>query len=383
MKKILVMGNGDSVFIKDFIRQYSTRQCVVDLISLGTEEPIKGVRYQSNCTVSSDYKIFNQAQLYKALLLSMKKMDDDYDCIVIHYISFAFALHIRKIKKSSKRIVAVVWGSDFYRIHGKFKIFLQNMIYSYSTRIVFTNIETLNRFSSVKKGVYTKKLTVARFGLPVLDEIDKLNKTLNYNEWCTDFRVPSKKIKIMVGYNAKLSHHQLLVIDQISELSKENIELFHLVFPLGYGNSDSKNIIESKLLEKKIKNYTILEDFYNFQDVAKLRCITDILINIQPSDQFSGSMQETLYAGNKVITGSWLPYKEIVSLGAEMVLIDKPEDVGYTISKVINNYNERNDSNLDRVKEYIHKSSSWSENLKSWDSILFDDLSNINNSYSK
>ena len=94
------MGNGDSVFIKDFIRQYSTRQCVVDLISLGTEEPIKGVRYQSNCTVSSDYKIFNQAQLYKALLLSMKKMDDDYDCIVIHYISSAFALHIRKIKNT-------------------------------------------------------------------------------------------------------------------------------------------------------------------------------------------------------------------------------------------------------------------------------------------
>ena len=367
------MGNGDSIFVKDFINQYSKSQFTIDLISLGQDVSLYGVRRQANCKISSGMRILNQIQLYFKLLKSIRKMDDDYDCIVIHYVSFSFALHIHKLQKKSKRIVVVVWGSDFYRVHSKLKIFLQDIIYKKAEKIVFTNRETLKKFNNTKNFIDTRKCFVARFGLPALEEIDILNENPNYNEWCLNFDVPLEKIKIMVGYNADLAHHQLLIIDIISDLKSEESDLFHLIFPLGYGNSNSKYLIENKLKEKNIKNYTVLEKFYGFNEVAKLRLITDILINIQPSDQFSGSMQETLYAGGSVIAGAWLPYKKIVDLGANIFLIESPSEIGEMIIKLVNNYHTKN-NHLDKVRESIRLTSSWKENLKVWDDILLNNV---------
>jgi hypothetical protein len=373
MRKILVIGNGDSIFVRDFINQYSQRDCIVDLISLGHQPLLMGVRHQRNCTVNPSFKILNQIHMYRALALSMKAMDNDYDCIVIHFVSFNLAPHIYRLKRKSKKVVAVVWGSDFYRVSSKIKIFLQDIIYANVKNIVFTNAATRDKFSSDKPFIQESKLAVARFGLPALDEIGDLLEHPAYDQWCLNFNVPTNKIKIMVGYNANPAHHQLLVIDKVCELDKEIINAIHLIFPLGYGDGGSGDLIRKKLQEKEIKNYTVLDKFYDFHEVAKLRCITDILINIQPSDQFSGSMQETLYAGGSVIAGSWLPYREIVELGACIYLIDKPEAVGEQINELVVNLDRHESSSLERVKTFIGKASSWSENIRIWDSILFDD----------
>lgn len=375
MKKILVIGNGDSIFVKDFIAQYSKREFTIDLISLGEAPQILGVRRQANCNMSERSKFLNQFQVNYAIAININKMDRDYDCVVIHYVSFNLALHINKLRKISKRLVAVVWGSDFYRVKSKLKISLQNIIYKQVDKVVFTNIETLKSFSQAKKFIDNSKLGVASFGLPTLDEIDILSKPpgpVDYDKWCESFAVPIEKIKIMVGYNASLAHNQLSVIESISIFEKETSDLFHLIFPLGYGSSDSKNIIKRKLQENSVENYTILENFYGFHEVAKLRLITDVLINIQPSDQFSGSMQETLYAGGSVIAGSWLPYKKIVDLGANVLLIDKVEEIGNTVFEVVKKFNRKENNDLDKVQGFIKKTSSWKENLKIWDCILFD-----------
>ena len=55
MKKMLVIGDGDSVFVKDFIYQYSKQGVIIDLISLGKAEKNQAVQIQKNFQFQSGF----------------------------------------------------------------------------------------------------------------------------------------------------------------------------------------------------------------------------------------------------------------------------------------------------------------------------------------
>lgn len=369
MKKILIIGNADSIFVKDFILQYAAKNYIIDLISYGFEDQIEGVRNLSLCSISQASTPFiNQLRIYKKINESLKNVDKSYDAVVIHYIFFNLAFHIDELRKKSERLIGVVWGSDFYRVTSPIKKYFQKIIYKKVNRIVFTNEITRDRFLE-SMPYLRKKLVIARFGLPVLDEIDHIRST-NYSSYCEYFDIPYTKIKVLVGYNANLLHQQLLIIEKISILPKEYLEKIHLIFPLGYGSKESKELILQALAGKKI-SYTILDKFYKFKDIAKLRVNTDILINIQPSDQFSGSMQETLYAGGWVLTGSWLPYNEMIKLTDKIQIIDNKEEVANKLKNMIDQNCFLGDEGSDNIKNFIKEASSWSSNIKKWDLALF------------
>ena len=368
---MLIIGDGDSVFVKDFIYQYNKQDVIIDLISFGTAEKHHSVRLQKNFQFKLGLSLSSIKNFFDFKNSIIDQMDNNYDVIVIHFVYFFLAPYIFKLKHKTKKIVSVVWGSDFYRVNSSLKKFLQDIVYKNSTAIVFTNPKTKEIFAKNKKHIHTK-LEVARFGLPVLDKIDNL-RDYDYIELCDNFSLPSDKIKIMVGYNANLAHEQLLVIDQVSNFKEEIIEKIHLIFPLGYGSPDSKLLIEQALTKNKNIKYTILENFYDFHEVAKLRLITDILINIQPTDQFSGSMQETLYAGGWVLTGTWLPYEMLVALEPKIILINEKIEVGDKLVLLIENNIRSSLENTEKVKKYIQQESSWENNISIWNNIVFSD----------
>lgn len=370
MKKMLVIGDGDSIFVKDFINQYYKQGVVVDLISFGKESKSDEVRVQKNfqMKLSFNFAAINNFIEFRNNVID--QMDNDYEVIVIHFVYFFLAPHVFKLKKKTKKIVAVIWGSDFYRVTSKIKIFLQNIIYKNVDHIVFTNPKTKDLFLE-KKIFINAELNVAGFGLPVLDEIDHLQRD-SYTQICSDFELPVDKIKIMVGYNANLAHQQLLVISQVINFNPDVLEKIHLVFPMGYGNKESKDLIIGALKNNNIK-YTILDKFYNFKEVAKLRLVTDVLINIQPTDQFSGSMQETLYAGGWILTGAWLPYETLTQFKPKMVLIDEKEDVGKALINLIQSNVRSSLENTALIKACIRNESSWDKNIVIWNHVLFSD----------
>ncbi|WP_426455679.1 glycosyltransferase [Acinetobacter sp. KB005] len=368
MQKMLVIGDGDSAFVKDFITQYHKRGVLVDLISYGKENNNE-VRIQKNFHVQLGLSFSSLKNFYKFRTEIIDKIDSDYDVIVIHFIYFFLAPYIFQLKHKTKRIVSVVWGSDFYRVTSIVKKFLQDIIYKKSDIIVFTNPKTKELFTKRKSYIRTQ-LAVARFGLPVLDKIDNL-ENCEKAQLCGGFNVPENKIKIAVGYNASLAHQQELIASQIVKFENDILDQIHLIFPMGYGNKENKKLIENILNENINIKYTILDKFYNFDEVAKLRKITDILINIQPTDQFSGSMQETLYAGGWILTGAWLPYEKIMELNPKMILIEEKEEVGIKLVELINANATNSLENTQNIRAFIKNESSWERNLPIWDKIVF------------
>jgi hypothetical protein len=147
MKKMLIIGNADSIFIKDFILQYAAKNYIIDLISYGFEDQIEGVRNLSLCSISQvSIPFINQLRIYKKINESLKNMDKNYDAVIIHYIFFNLAFHIDELRKKSERLIGVVWGSDFYRVTSPIKKYFQKVIYKKVNKIVFTNGITKDRF---------------------------------------------------------------------------------------------------------------------------------------------------------------------------------------------------------------------------------------------
>lgn len=370
---MLVIGDGNSIFVKDFIAQYAKNGTVVDLITTSSEN-VQGVRHQKKVTMgSSSIRVLRFFHYIFDFSKKLNDLSDEYDVVVIHFISPFLALHINQIRKLSNNLVGVVWGSDFYRVNSNLKILFQNYIYKNLDRIVFTSDETKNNFLEKKPFIDKRKMQVARFGLPVLQEIDLLitaNRDKKY-QWYMNFGLYPNKTNVLVGYNADLAHQQLQVIKLIAKLSNDTIEKIHLVFPLGYGSKETKNKLENLLSEYKNISYVILDKFYDFEEVAKLRILTDILINVQPSDQFSGSMQETLYGGGYILTGNWLPYQTLKKYKPKMEFVDSVNDVGNRLQLMLHNNSKSSLENTANIKKYISSTSSWDANIALWNKILF------------
>lgn len=371
MKKILVIGNGDSIFVKDFINQYLTNDFIIDLYSDGSQTPIEGVRKQVNYNELKSRNNFSN--LYNKISTIRKELEntnEQYDVIIIHFIHFYFFPLIKLFNLKSKKIVGVIWGSDFYKVNSFIKKNLTYVLYKNLDKILFTNELTINDFKKKYPSIDSDKLAVARFGLPTLDAIDRLDKSKSL-EWYSFFNLPLDKTIVLVGYNANLYHQQLEIIDCIQSYSDEIIDKFHLIFPLGYGSGNTKELILSALRKSNNISFTILDEFYGFEDISKLRAITDILINIQPTDQFSGSMQETLYAGGWVLTGSWLPYQNILELEPKIILIDSLDEFKEKFRTMIENDYRGSEVNTKKIRNFISEKSSWSKNIGLWNRYLF------------
>ncbi|WP_069083103.1 hypothetical protein [Pseudomonas sp. TCU-HL1] len=338
----------------------------IDLISFSCCEEVPGVESQFNCRFSAGGlgKLLFLRDLYSAL----RRTDGVYDSVVLHFVYPFMAFFLPFLRGKSRRLISVVWGSDFYR-SSFVKRVAQAMIFWASTRIVFTNPETLKDFS---RGVLRPKsrLCVARFGLPVLDQIERYQENdADRSALCGFFGLPAERKIVLVGYNSSPAQRHVDIVRELRRLDSSIRNRMHLVFHLGRGGDQLKSTLRDLLAECEIAEYTILSEFYGFSDIARLRCVTDILINVQVSDQFSGSMQETLYAGGVVVAGDWLPYQELLSFGRQICLVHSLGELPAMVEQIV--VSKASSHTSPGLKDYIAGVSSWSATMHHWDDALF------------
>jgi hypothetical protein len=89
------------------------------------------------------------------------------------------------------------------------------------------------------------------------------------------------------------------------------------------------------------------------------------MIQVQTTDQFSGAMQEHLYDGNHVITGSWLPYDLLKRKGVLFDQINHMDELPATIRRVFVNY-ATNSSLRKKNATIMHEISAWEHTIDDW-----------------
>ena len=376
---VLLLGNANSIFVRDYATQCLNAGFRVDVLSVEPHPPIAGVQQSLAAPDLTRFgAIKRQFLLYRALRQHLKKLTASgqrYDCVMLHFVHFYWALQLPLLRRLSPNFVAVVWGSDFYRVTSPFKKWLQQRIYHAARHIVFTNDATRSAFHQRYPKIATARLQHACFGLPVLSEIEQLapQRQSLRAEWCQTLGLDPSKKTVMVGYNANLAQQQLRVIAVAASLAPEILATVQWVFPLGYGSTQTQDVIRAELdkftaTAPELKA-VLLTQFLNFADAAKLRLCTDLLINIQPSDQFSGSMQESLYAGAQVLAGAWLPYEVLHGLSDQLHFVQQLDELPSALAACLGQL-EPAQAPSPALKAFIAKRSSWSHNWPLWQHLM-------------
>jgi len=339
-------------------QKYFDKLYSVSLPSVG--EPIGRIRTKLN-------HIF-----YYKVIKDIVKSLQSYDAINIHYLNPIYRHFIKLFRDKTPKLIVTIWGSDFYRVSNKTKNKLKK-VFDLCDLITFTNDSMKSDFLSYY-GDYHHKVKVCRFGLKVLDVIEEVQSNNNLEEFKDEFlskyNIDSKKKIIACGYNSSPGQQHEKIIKAIQMVNTEKLQDVVFLFPMAYGDENNRLKIEL-LLKDCAFSYKVISEYLEDKEVAMLRVVSDIMINVQTTDQFSGSMQETLYAGNVLINGGWLPYDTFKDAGAFFLEIKELSELHKKIEECIDD--------LDGLKlksknnrEVIWELSSWRKNGKEWYELYYD-----------
>lgn len=291
--------------------------------------------------------------------------------IHIHFLSPHYFFY-RKIFKNTK-VIITFWGSDLYRVPKKSKInkFLQKQIIKKADIVTVAREKMIADFHKIF-GFENKPIYLTRFPVPIDFRLIDSIKEQELQLFRKKYDIKDNDFILTLGYSSDPGKNHEYMIDEIVKVNQKFKNLF-IFLPMTYGNFEHREKIKKYCEENLIKNniqYVILENYMDKQEVAILRKVTDIMINVQNTDALSASMLESLYAENIVINGSWLNYDELVEKGVYFETIPelKPGVLSSKVEYILNNYNllkEKTKVN----KEIIYRMNNLDDIIEEWEKV--------------
>ncbi|MDH8678589.1 glycosyltransferase [Fusibacter bizertensis] len=352
--KILIACHFFSPYTRDLIEEMYNRYGIVfDVLTMD-----KKYKKEIDTEMIRDVYYYENLKSLEKVINSM----DHYDVIEIHFISTFYSAFASELRSKCNKLNLCVWGSDFYRTSNSERE-KQKILIDQADLVIFGNPDTAYDF---KNFFETKDdlLTINRFGLSVLNEIDFVNEK-DKTAFRDMFGINENDLIITCGHNASVAQNHMSIINSIIQMPKDYLKRCHFIFPLTYGAEEEyiKSIL--KHLKKTGLKYTAITNYMSKNEIAVLRKVSTIFIQLQTSDQLSGSMQEHMYGGSIVITGSWLPYSILKNEGIFFIEIDQITELGSCLSNTIDNLAEnQNLSNINR--DIIYNTSSWHVITEQW-----------------
>jgi len=261
----------------------------------------------------------------------------NYQIFHFHFCTPRNLKYLYFLPENTKSICSF-WGSDLLRATGSSNVFYVQLALQKATVITVQTRELAEILFCKYGRDFTEKTQYLPFTIStkIYDSIDKYK--LNYNkieEFKIKYKIPLDKKVIVISHNAFRENNHIKVLQELRNLPDSVKKEITLVLPLTYGQ-DQEYINElNAILIEDIKIVLIL-DYFDSDEIALLRLATDIMIQMPLSDALSGTMTEVLYAGNKVIAGSWLPYGLLRRNGIVFSEIDNFSDLTTTIEKLLN-----------------------------------------------
>lgn len=367
MKRILLVGDGNHVFVRYLVRwlkQESVDEIIIDVLStnnkIDNDNMYDSIYLPKNNTFYTNNRKINILWFNLALFFEFKKIYKQYDYINFHFIT-ADLSWLFKLKLKCTTIVSF-WGSDFYKANIKSKKIIHEII-NKANIATCTNPQMGNDIIKEFKNL-NKDIKKATFGLEPLEYLKK--NTLSPSESKNLLNIDKSKIVVSIGYNKSPNQQHIKILENIeTSLTQKQKQKIIIVLPLTYnGNLKYEEQIKSFMKDYPIENKLMFK-FMTNQEVAILLNATDIFIQLQKTDQFSGSMQEHMYANNIVITGSWLPYKILEENDVYFRTVDSLENIGKDLSYCIDNL-EKEVLQFGSNKEKIYELSGWPNVIVQW-----------------
>lgn len=378
--RLLIIGDTVSTWFVQFIEHCTREQDEIYIFDTGYQRGIYSVYNRTNIKIvefaPEDRALFGK-RFYKRKPCARKKIVEKYanmlseydpfDIINAQFVSYLGAWLACRLKNSNTKLVLSFWGSDLLR--NSFRGLYRLRKYICMTDLVtFDNLDLQERFHQVYGKIYKGKQECAYFGVSILDEIDTLHRQLTKQELREEMGIPQNCCCVAVGYNGGIPQQHIKVLESVERLPKEQKDSIYILLQMTYGGTDGykKSVIE------KIKSmnlpYKLFLEFLPEREVAKIRIVTDVYINAQTTDAFSGSVCENLYCGNAVINAEWLMYRELKDKDIHCLTFSGFDELSEILRKYL-----AGDVLIDTKgnKEKIADLRSWRECGKRWMSLLY------------
>lgn len=267
-------------------------------------------------------------------------LPQNYDILHFHFCTPKNLIYLNFLPKNQKTICSF-WGSDLLRITSASNVFYVEKALRKATKVTIQTKDLAEMlYCKYGRFLYDKTETLLfTLNREIFDAIDLLKDDSDaIAKFKQNLNIPLDKIIISVGHNAFSENNHIAILNQLKKLSEIDKNKIAVIFPLGYGRNE-RYISELEMLVDEIKDFKIikLHEFFNPRQTALLRLITDLMIQMPISDALSGAMTEVLYAGNKVIVGSWLPYGILSRNGLPLEVIENFNELPKKVSEILEN----------------------------------------------
>jgi glycosyltransferase involved in cell wall biosynthesis len=292
----------------------------------------------------------------------ISKINYRYDAVHMLFCDVGYFASRYMIRSLTNHFVISFFGSDYYA-SSPLILRLISKIVAHADAVTAANQKTALAVQQAFK-IADSKFKLCRFGLSPLDTLKQLSgKDKAAIKASLGFGL--QDLLVVCGYNASANQQHETMIEALIKIKNEIPPEVRFIFPISSNAGlERKKHIEN-LLQQSGLRYSTITAYLSDQQLAELRYVTDIMVQLQRTDQLSGSMQESLFAGSHVITGSWLPYAIFDELDVKMIKIDRVEMLGDALLKIISKgafpseYAAQNAS-------AIWQLSSWEKNINSW-----------------
>ena len=364
---ILLLGNKESVFVSNFALEIEKQGFTAHIF-----DPVRFGIYNSRGTLIRNFStppaildhIPKLGYRFKLVLIRrmLHKLRGRYRICHIHYNLKLYADIAESVKNIADKLVVSIWGSDFYRMSPSARK-AQERIYDRADLIAFLTDQTMQAFNDYYSGRYEQKTTVLRLGLKPLEYIDDIaDETPQAIK--THFGINPEATVVACGYNGTTAQNHKTIIESIQAVEPKLLEGCLFVFPMSYGEKDHMIAVEEKLRQSGLP-HKLITGFLSDVDMARLRKMTDIFINLQTTDHLSGSLLEHLYAGGIVISGRWLPYDILDKKGVFQLYVDSPAEVGEKLHEILSDLKYLK-GKTEANPSIVGDISRWSVNIVKW-----------------
>tara|TARA_B110000211_G_C14053899_1_gene542445 strand:- start:317 stop:1579 length:1263 start_codon:yes stop_codon:yes gene_type:complete len=259
----------------------------------------------------------------------------------------------------NKKVICSFWGLDLYQRWGLNTYYYISLALNRSNIITVQSLE-MKEVLLAKFGSYLReKVRVLTF--PLEKKIfNKIDKHINDFHKQIEFKksigiVDLKKTVITIGYNASANGRHIEVLHQLNTLTNSVKSKMIVVLPLTYGRDiNYLKQLENCLLELTNIDVYKIESYMSWDDIALLKIISDITIQVPFNDALSSAILEVLYAKNIVLAGDWLPYRVYERNNINYEKADSINSLNINLKPILENielYKERNKMNPEYIKK--------------------------------
>lgn len=345
--KVLIAGYTYSVHTYNFIKENLLKLNVDKIVIWGTCLEIEDKEARDN--YDSFYKDNNISVVqmeqsnpdrYFELVKGYKEIEKFgiFDVCHVHYLGNGNVTKALLVKDICKKIISNYWGSDWLRIDETSKRY-QKFLLNQSNYIVADSLQICKQVNEYFKAEFKEKIKYIRFKTPVISQMQSGEINTNAKKtFMVRYGIPTDRILITCGYCASQAHHHKEIIKAMESLPDESRNKLFMIIPMTYGKHPEYMKEVKQSLKEAATDGIIIENYMDFNEVALLRLVTDIFINIEPTDAYSSTMIEYAYCNKITVIGSWLDYSELEKKGAYFEKVDRSEELTTVLKRILDNF---------------------------------------------